>query len=165
MKCFIVLLIWKIWDDLNSQAMNKVVFSIYMGRRKGDAEGANALSIFGKLHHWSQILGDMKKYCNKCSCFKICCTVNYKPLRQSFICVIPLLESCAWLASLEYIHGDSLSAHGSMKFDINWELQNIQWPTFLWFHWSMWKMLRATLQECTLASSVNFDTSWKNPTK
>ena len=32
------------------------------GRRKGGAEGANAPSIFGKLHQLSQILGEIEKF-------------------------------------------------------------------------------------------------------
>ena len=37
-------------------------YSSNRGRRKGDAEGANAESILGKLHHLSQILREIKKF-------------------------------------------------------------------------------------------------------
>ena len=35
--------------------------TVLPGRRKGGAEGANAPSIFGKLHHLIHILGYVKK--------------------------------------------------------------------------------------------------------
>ena len=51
---------------------------VLQGRRKGDEEGANAPSIFGKLHTF----GGNQVTCNNCSGLKIFCIVNFKPLRH-----------------------------------------------------------------------------------